>query len=262
MSVQARNNVTISGNGPATLVFAHGLGCDQTMWGRLAPAFESRVRIVTYDLTGAGGSDLGAYDRQKYRSLDGHAADLVEIVEAFAQGPTIMVSHSVSAMISLLAAIARPALFTAQVMVGPSPCYISADRYVGGFSRADIDDLLETLEQNYLGWSSAMAPVIMGAPQEPELGVELTNSFCRTDPKIALQFARATFTSDNRADLPKVTARTLILQCRDDIIAGESVGAYVHGHIAGSKLVLLNATGHCPNLSAPAEVTKAILEFI
>lgn len=262
MNIQVRNNVTIAGHGPATLVFAHGFGCDQTMWRRLVMALESRFRIVLFDLVGAGGSDLSAYDKQKYGSLEGHSADLIEIVEAFAQRPIIIVSHSVSTMISLLAAIAKPGLFAAHVMVGPSPCYISDDHYKGGFSRADIDDLLETLEENYLGWSSTMAPLIMGAFDKPELGVELTNSFCQTNPDIAKHFARVTFLSDHRSELLKNPIPTLILQSTDDLIAPVSVGEYMAQVMPHSQLRMVKNIGHCPHLSAPEQSLKSIDAFL
>lgn len=262
MSSAVRNNVKSAGSGERAMLFAHGFGCDQAMWRYVAPHFENAFRVLTMDHVGAGGSDLDAYDAQKYATLDGYAADIVELGRELGIRNGIFVGHSVSAMIGVLASLKAPEMFDTLIMVGPSPRYIDDGDYVGGFAAADIEELLLSFADNPLAWSATMAPAMMGNAGRPELGDELTQSFCRTDPKIALQFARATFTSDNRADLPKVTARTLILQCRDDIIAGESVGAYVHDHIAGSKLVLLDATGHCPNLSAPAEVTSAILEFV
>jgi sigma-B regulation protein RsbQ len=174
----------------------------------------------------------------------------------------VFVGHSVSAMIGILASLKAPDLFESLVLIGPSPRYIDDSDYLGGFSAQQIEELLAFLEENHMGWSTQMAPIIMGNPDRPELGEELTNSFCRTDPEIAKAFARVTFTSDNRADLAKVSARTLILQCSEDIIAGQQVGAYVHSHIPGSELVVLKATGHCPNLSAPDEVTAAIRSFV
>lgn len=262
MSAVTRNNVKLSGLGERAILFAHGFGCDQAMWRFVAPHFEAAFKVIAMDHVGAGGSDIGAYDPEKYASLDGYASDIVEIGRELGIQNGIFVGHSVSAMIGVLASIKAPGLFDTLILVGPSPRYIDDGDYVGGFSASDIDELLASFADNPLAWSAAMAPAIIGNFERPELGEELTQSFCRTDPQIALQFARATFTSDNRADLPKVTARTLILQCRDDIIAGENVGEYVHDHIKGSKLVLLDATGHCPNLSAPAEVTQAILEFV
>ena len=262
MNIQQRNNVQVGGSGPVTMMFAHGFGCDQTMWRYLEPAFSDRFRTVLFDLVGSGMSDLSAYDRQKYGSLQGHADDVLEIVDQFAYGPVVFVGHSVSAMIGMLATIAAPHRFAAHVMVGPSPCYINDEDYVGGFSRGDIDGLLATLESNYLGWSSTMAPAIMGAPEQPELGVELTNSFCRTDPEIAKHFARVTFLSDHRKDLAKATTPTLILQCSDDLIAPVAVGEYMHRALPSSKLEIIQNVGHCPHLSAPHASTVATRIFL
>jgi len=244
------------------MVFAHGFGCDQNMWRLVAPAFESSFRTVLFDQVGSGGSDLTAYSSERYVGLQAYADDLVEICRELGLKDAVFVGHSVSAMIGVLASRSDPTLFSALILVGPSPRYVDDGAYRGGFSGADIEDLLESLADNHLGWSAMMAPVIMGNPDRPELGEELTNSFCRTDPAIARDFARVTFTSDNRADLPVVTVRTLILQCREDAIASVAVGEYVRDHIAGSEMILLDATGHCPNLSAPQAVIKAIRAFV
>jgi sigma-B regulation protein RsbQ len=262
VSAIRRNNVKVSGKGERAIVFAHGFGCDQSMWRHVAPAFEDAFRIVLFDTVGAGGSDLTAYDAAKYSSLSGYADDVVEIGEELGLADSIFVGHSVSAMIGALASLRAPNLFSRMVMVGPSPRYIDDGDYVGGFGADQIEELLAFLAENPMGWSRAMAPAIMGNPDRPELSEELTASFCRFDPTIAKDFARATFTSDNRADLPKIRARTLILQCSQDIIAPDQVGAYVHAAIPGSVLVQLAATGHCPNLSAPHEVITAIQAFV
>jgi sigma-B regulation protein RsbQ len=262
MPVLNRNNVTIRGSGQVPMIFAHGFGCDQHMWRFVAPAFESDYKVIAFDHVGAGLSDLSAYDRAKYSSLAGYADDVLEICRELDLNGSIFVGHSVSAMIGILAAIKEPARFAKLVLIGPSPCYINDGGYVGGFSQADIEELLESMDSNYLGWSSAMAPAIMGNPERPALGEELTNSFCRTDPTIAKQFARVTFLSDNRADLPKLHTPALILQCAHDAIAPESVGEYLHRTLAHSQLVMMQATGHCPNLSAPAETIAAIKAFL
>ena len=262
MDVQTRNNVKILGDAAATMVFAHGFGCDQNMFRLLAPRFAERFRTVTFDQVGSGLSDIKAYDSAKYSSLQGYADDLVEVVEQFGCGPVIFVGHSVSAMVGMLAGLRRPDLFAAHVMIGPSPCYVNDGAYVGGFERHDIDSLLEMLESNYLGWSSNMAPAIMGAPDQPELGVELTNSFCRTDPQIAKEFARVTFLSDNRADVPKLLAPTLIIQSTEDIIAPMAVGEYLHRTLPNSMLRVVDNVGHCPHLSAPGPSSDAIDEFL
>jgi sigma-B regulation protein RsbQ len=262
MNIQHRNNVLIKGEGPTTMLFAHGFGCDQTMWRLLTPQFSERYRIVTFDLVGSGASDVSAYDYAKYSSLHGYADDVLEIVEAFSDTPVIFVGHSVSAIIGLLASIKAPANFAAQIMVGPSPCYINDGDYVGGFDRADVDDLLSTMESNYLGWSSTMAPAIMGAHDHPALGQELTNSFCRADPKIAQHFARATFLSDHRADVSESVTPTLLLQCSDDLIAPMSVGEFMHRTMQKSTLRIIDNVGHCPHLSAPTESSKAMVDFL
>jgi sigma-B regulation protein RsbQ len=262
MSVIERNNVRVSGDGNRVLMFAHGFGCDQSMWRLVAPAFASTFRIVLFDHVGAGRSDLTQFSKAKYASLQGYADDVIEIIRELALERVVFVGHSVSAMIGALASIKAPDLFEALVMIGPSPRYIDDEQYVGGFSAAQVDELLEFLDSNHLGWSSAMAPTIMGNADRPELGEELTNSFCRTDPAIAKHFARTLFTSDNRADLPKVPVRSLVMQCSDDLIAPIAVGQYVHGRLADSQFVQLLATGHCPNLSAPDETIAALRAFL
>ncbi|MFI5910597.1 alpha/beta fold hydrolase [Dactylosporangium sp. NPDC051541] len=263
MSVVERNNVRLLGpeNAPA-MVFSHGFGCDQNMWRFVAPRFAGDHRVVLFDHVGAGNSDLAAYSRQRHGSLSGYADDLLDLLHELDLHQVVFVGHSVSSMIGLLAANKEPERFAKLVMVGPSPRYIDDGDYYGGFSATEIDELLESLDSNYLGWSAAMAPVIMGNADRPELGDELTNSFCRTDPAIARQFAEVTFRSDNRADLAEVTVPTLILQCSQDVIAPQEVGAYTNANIPGSTLIVLKATGHCPNLSAPEETFAAIDGFL
>ena len=262
MSVFTRNNVTLAGEGTRPMVFAHGYGCDQTMWRLVAPAFAAEYRLVLFAHFGAGRSDLTAYSRAKHSRLDGYADDLLEICAALEIVDGVFVGHSVSAMIGALAAIKEPARFARLVLIGPSPCYLDEEGYVGGFTRGQILELLEFQDSNYLGWSSTLAPAIMGTPERPDLAEELTASFCRTDPEIAKQFAAVTFLSDNRADLPRVTTPSLILQCRHDVIAPLAVGQYVHRHLARSRLAILDATGHCPHLSAPDETIAAMRDFL
>ncbi|WP_026481200.1 alpha/beta fold hydrolase [Ahrensia sp. 13_GOM-1096m] len=261
MNAIKRNNVVQRGSGRA-MMFAHGYGCDQNMWRFVAPTFEENFTTVLFDHVGAGGSDLSAYDFEQYSSLDRYAEDILEIGSELNLRDAIFVGHSVSAMIGALATIKSPSMFSDLIMIGPSPRYIDDDNYRGGFSAGDIEELLVFLADNHLGWSAAMAPAIMGNPERPELAEELTNSFCRTDPDIAKSFARTTFLSDNRNDLTNITTRTLILQCSDDVIAPTNVGEYVHENIAGSQIVYLGATGHCPHLSAPSEVISAIQDFV
>ena len=263
VSIAIRHNINESGRPDGQpMLFAHGFGCDQNMWRYVAPRFEDEFRVVLFDHVGAGQSDLSAYDEQRYSSLSGYAEDVVAICTELELRDVIFVGHSVSAMIGVLAAAAEPELFAKLVLVGPSACYLNDADYVGGFSAEDINDMLESLESNYLGWSSAMAPVIMGRADRPELGQELTESFCRTDPAIARQFARVTFLSDNRDDLAAVATPTLVLQCANDIIAPVSAGEFVRDRMPHAWMVRLKATGHCPNLSAPDETAAAIEQFV
>jgi sigma-B regulation protein RsbQ len=262
MTATARNNVHVKGMGEKAMLFAHGFGCDQNMWRFVAPAFEAEFKTILFDHVGAGGSDLSAYNPAKYSTLAGYADDVIELGQELGLNGSVFVGHSVSAMIGVLASIKAPGMFSRLVLVGPSARYIDDGEYKGGFSAAQISELLEFLEANHMGWSAQMAPAIMGNADRPELGEELTNSFCRTDPDIAKDFARVTFTSDNRADLSKVKSPTLILQCSEDIIASTEVGEFVHRAIPGSQLVVLDATGHCPNLSAPEAVISAMRAFV
>jgi sigma-B regulation protein RsbQ len=263
MNVRERHNVTEEGLPQGQpMLFAHGFGCDQNMWRYVWPEFAADHRIVLFDHVGAGNSDLSAYDPDRYSTLEGYADDVLAICRELDLRDVVFVGHSVSAMIGVLAAAAEPERFARLVLVGPSPRYIDDDDYVGGFTEEDIQGLLEAMDSNYLGWSSQMAPVIMGNADRPELGEELTNSFCRTDPEIARSFARVTFMSDNRADLAKATTPALVLQCADDAIAPRSVGEYVDRALPDSRLVMLDAVGHCPNLSAPEETSAAIASFL
>ena len=244
------------------MMFAHGFGCDQTMWEPVASNFAEDFRVILFDYIGHGRSDLSAYSADRYSSLQGYADDVVEIGRALELRGAVFVGHSVSAMIGALASLKAPGMFSELVMVGPSARYIDGEGYHGGFSRGQVDELLEFLAENHLGWSAAMAPAIMGNSERPELSSRLENSFCSTDPDIARDFARVTFLSDNRSDLAAVQARTLVLQCSNDIIAPVAVGEYVHRALPHSEFRMLRATGHCPNLSAPDEVTAAIREFV
>ena len=261
--VRRRNNVTERGN-PAgrVLLLAHGFGCSQETWRLVVPLLEADYRILLFDHVGSGGSDLGAYDKGKYDSLHGYADDVVEILEALDLADVVFVGHSVSSMIGVLAANRESSRIGALVLLGPSPRYVNTDDYVGGFEQPDIDNLLDSLDANYLGWSATMAPMIIGNPERPELGEELTGMFCSTDPAIARHFAHVTFLSDNRADLAAVRVPTLVLQAKDDIIAPLEVGQYVHASVLGSSYTLIDAHGHCAQLSDPAEVARAIRGFL
>lgn len=263
MAAVERHNVVVRGRVDGQpMVFAHGFGCDQHMWRFVTPAFEDEFRIVLFDHIGMGGSDHSAYDAERHGTLAGYAADVLDICRELELHDVVFVGHSVSAMIGALASIEAPALFDKLVMVGPSPRYIDDGDYVGGFGERDVAELLDSLESNYLGWSSQMAPVIMGNPERPELSRELEASFCQADPGIARRFAEVTFLSDNRSDLAAIPVPTLVLQCSNDAIAPVAVGEYVHRAVPGSTLVHLRATGHCPNLSAPEATVEAIAAFV
>lgn len=259
-----RNNVKIFGDGSQPLLFAHGFGCDQNMWRFITPAFENDYKIILFDYVGAGKSDVTAYNSERYSNLNGYAQDILDVCAAVGLKDMIFVGHSVSSMIGLLAAIKRPEYFLKLILVGPSACYINDDShgYIGGFETKDIQELLDTMEKNYIGWANFLAPAIMKNPDRPALGEELTESFCSTDPIIAREFAMATFLSDNRKDVLNLKKPSLIMQCSDDIIAPLAVGDYLHAHIQNSTLRVLKATGHCPHMSAPEETIHVIKEYL
>ena len=261
--VLSRNHVTVTGRGTQPMLFAHGFGCDQNMWRYVAPAFEDQYRVVLFDYVGAGKSDLGAYDPARYATLDGYARDLLDVVHALDLSDVVLVGHSVSGMVAVLAANQEPERFSRLVLIGPSPRYVNEPpEYVGGFERGDIEGLLEMMDHNFIGWANFLAPAIIRNPDRPELGEELTESFCSTDPVVARRFAEATFLSDNRADLPKVTVPSLILQCSDDMVAPREVGEYVHRELRGSTFRQMEATGHCPHMSHPEETIRLMKEYL
>jgi sigma-B regulation protein RsbQ len=261
--ILARNNVKVYGQGTKTLMLAHGFGCDQNMWRFVTPAFKNDYRLVLFDYVGSGKSDLRSYNVERYSTLHGYAQDVLDICEALELTDLTFVGHSVSGIIGLLASIERPDIFQRLIMVSPSPRYINdPPDYIGGFERSDIEELLEMMEKNYLGWASIMAPSVMLNAEQPELTEELEGSFCSTDPTIARRFAQATFFSDNRSDLTKVTVPSLIMQCREDIIAPPTVGAYLHQHLPLSQLEVLDATGHCPHMSHPQETIRVIEKYL
>ncbi|MBB6610820.1 alpha/beta hydrolase [Pontibacter sp. Tf4] len=262
MTATEKLNVKVSGQGKQPMLFAHGYGCDQKMWRYITPAFENDYQIILFDHVGFGNSDVSDYSISKYNSLEAYANDVLAIIEELNLQDVIFVGHSVSAMIGVLASNKQPERFAKLVLIGPSPCYVNDEDYIGGFTEENINGLISTLESDYLTWANTMAPVIMGNPDRPELGQELADSFCSSNIEVAKDFARITFLSDNRHDLDKVTTDTMILQCADDVIAPEVVGRYVHAHVAGSRFVQMEAVGHCPNLSAPDETIIAIKDFL
>ena len=262
--VLSRHAVRVTGNARGRpIVFAHGFGCDQTLWRFVAPAFEDTHRVVTFDYIGAGRSDRSAYDPDRYSSLDGFAADILDICHALALEDVVLVGHSVSASVAMLASIAEPDLFGELVLVTPSPRYLDdLPSYRGGFARADIDGLLAMMDVNATGWAAFLAPVVMGNPEQPELAADLQATFCSIDPVMARQFAEVTFLSDNRGDLHKVTTPSLLLQVSNDVVAPNTVGEYLRTHLRDSTLRTIEGTGHCPHVSHPAETIRLIREYL
>lgn len=261
-SVLERNNVRVLGAGSQPMLFAHGFGCDQNMWRYVVPAFADDYRIVLFDYVGSGRSDKTHYDRDRYGRLEGYAQDVLDVIHALDLHDVVFVGHSVSSMIGVIAANREPDRFARLVLIGPSPRYINDEGYVGGFDRADIDGLFEMMDKNFIGWASFLAPAIMKNADRPELGAELTESFCSTDPIVARRFAEATFYADNRGDLATVTVPSLILQCSDDMVAPLAVGDYLAEHLPGSSLRVMAANGHCPHLSHPDETISLIKEYL
>lgn len=261
-NVLERNNVKIFGEGKKTILFAHGFGCDQNMWRFITPAYEKNYRIVLFDYVGCGKSDIASYNEEKYSTLNGYADDIIDICNELNLGEVIFVGHSVSAMIGVLAYVQAPDIFERMILVCPSPRYINDIGYIGGFEKQDLEDLLEVMDSNYIGWASFLAPVVMKNPDMPELTEELQKSFCSIEPRITKKFAEVTFFSDNRRDLNKIKIPTLILQCSDDAIAPDEVGNYVHENTPGSTLSKMDATGHCPHMSHPEETIEKINKFL
>lgn len=260
--IMQRNNVTIKGKGKQVILFAHGFGCDQNMWRFVTPAFEEDYKIVLLDYVGCGRSDIKAYNPERYCNLQGYARDVLEVCEALELKDIIFVGHSVSSMIGLLAAIENSDLFSCMVFVGPSARYINDMGYHGGFSREDLEELLDVMDNNYIGWANFLAPVVMKNDDQPQLTKELEESFCSTDPIITRKFAEVTFFSDNRNDLSQLTMPVLILQCSDDAIAPDEVGLYIHNQIKNSTFEKMEATGHCPHMSHPTETISLIQNFL
>jgi sigma-B regulation protein RsbQ len=261
-TLSTRNNINIFGKGEKIMLFLHGYGCDQNMWRFITPAFENDYKIVLIDHVGSGKSEIEAYDFEKYSSLRGYANDVIEICEYLGEKDITVIAHSVSGMIAMLAAAERPEFFSKLVLVGPSPCYINKGDYYGGFTQEDIDELINTLEGNYLGWSSFITPVIIGDDNKKEYSTELKNSFCAMNPEIAKHFAKVTFLSDNRTDLERVVTESLVIQTNPDVIAPVKVGKYVSEKLPKATYVELDAVGHCPHLTAPEKVIKATKVFL
>ena len=264
MNILIRNNVhVLEGAGP-TLLYAHGFGCSQNMWDRITPAFAGEYKQVLFDYVGSGQSDIRQFDAQRYSSLQGYAQDLIDVCEALnLSSDVVFIGHSVSCSIGVLAAIAKPALFSKLVLLGPNPCFVNdGSGYVGGFQREDLEGLLALMDQNYIGWANYLAPVVSSQDESGVVTRELSQSFCSTDPVAARIFAQATFFSDNRADLHKVSQPCLVLQHRDDALAPMVVGEFVQSQLPRSTLKVLEVPGHCAHMSHPSLVIESIRHFI
>ena len=263
MNILERNNVHVQGKDGAVLLYAHGFGCNQNMWRKVTPAFSTTHQQVLFDYVGSGKSDIASFDTQRYSSLQGYVQDLLDVCDALnlSSGVTF-VGHSVSCSIGLLASITRPKLFDRLVLIGPSPCFLNdPPDYLGGFEREDLDDLLSLMDQNYIGWANYLASAATGETPENTLSAELSDSFCSTDPLVAKVFAKTTFFSDNRNDLPQVSCPSLILQHRHDALAPMVVGEYMHQHLKNSTLNVLDIAGHCGHMSHPALVIEAMRAY-
>jgi sigma-B regulation protein RsbQ len=262
MDILKRNNVKLYGKGTEYMLLAHGFGCDQHVWRHFIKAFEDEYKIIVFDYVGAGQSDLSAYNSKRYGVIDGYANDIIEILEALNLKKVTFIGHSVSSMIGVRVAVRKPDLFNRLILMAPSPCFINEAGYVGGMEKESVDALMKAMESNYLGWAGSIAPAVMGNPDSPELGLELTSNFCATDPEIAKEFARVTFLTDNRDDLKRLRIKSLTLQCSEDILAPLEVGYYIRANTLNNTLVILKATGHCPHLSAPEETIQAIRNYL
>ncbi len=257
-SILERNNVKILGSGSQTLILAHGFGSDQTAWRHQIAAFAPKYRIVVFDHVGAGKSDFTAYSPHRYSSLYSYAEDLLDLCAELKLNQCVLVGHSVSGMVSLLAALVEPQRFSQLIFISASPRYLNDEGYIGGFEQSDLDALYAAMSANYYAWASGFAPIAMGNPDKPELALEFANTLSAIRPDIAQAVARVIFQSDHRVELPRLTVPTTLLQASNDIAVPPEVGQYMTQKIPQSKLIPIPATGHLPHISAPDVVTHAI----
>lgn len=261
--ISERNNVRFIGKGERVLMLAHGFGCDQNVWRFMTPALGESYRLLLFDYVGSGNSRLSAFSVNRYSRLEGYAQDVLDICEAFDLSDVTFIGHSVSGIIGMLAAQEKPDRFRDLIMLGPSPCYIDEPpHYAGGFSRQDLEQLLDLMDKNYIGWANYLAPMVMGEGHSEELIGELSGNFCSTDPLVAKTFANATFFSDYRDKLPLTRHPTLLLQGHSDALANPSVGHYMHQHLPESELVMLDTEGHCFHMSYPQTASTAVLAYL
>ena len=263
-TVTMRNNVKVVGkkNAPV-LMLAHGFGCDQNMWRFILPELEYHYQIVLFDYTGSGNSLLTDYTVEKYSTLEGYAKDIIDIIDELQLKAVTIIAHSVSSTIASIASLDRPKIIKKIVMVCPSPCFLNIPPdYQGGFERSDLEELIGLMDKNYIGWANYLAPLVMGRSQSEELIGELSGSFCSTDPIVAKAFAQATFFSDHRHLLQKITCPVQILQSSSDALASISIGYYMAEKIVNSELVVIEAEGHCLHMTNYQKVTQVCLKFI
>jgi sigma-B regulation protein RsbQ len=257
-----RNQVRIIGEGKPPLLLCNGFGCSQQIWNYLLPALMRTHQVICFDQVGTGESDLSAYDPLKYATLEGYARDVVEICQVLDLRDTVLVGHSSGAMIGLLAAVQAPQHFVKAVLLAASPCYVNEPGYYGGFERADVLEVLASMESNYYSWASQFANLLIGPGYARSVGEELTSYFCQADSAIARQFAHVAYLADSRAMLSSLGLPTLLVQCSDDVAVPAEVGDYLLAHLPQAQLVTLAATGHCPHLSAPLETLAAMQSFL
>ncbi|EKB49801.1 alpha/beta fold hydrolase [Cecembia lonarensis] len=261
-AIQKKYNIKYQDSGKPVLVFAHGYGCDQSMWRFVAPAFEEKYDVLLFDYVGSGNSDIKEYNPSKYNTLYAYAEDVLEIITYLNKSEVIFVGHSVSAIIGILAAKMQPQFFQNLVLVSPSPYFINDGAYKGGFSKEDIEEIITTVEDNFIGWTSFVTPVIVGNKERMEFASELEKSFCSMDPVAARQFAKITFSSDHREDLAGIDVPCLIIQCQFDQLAPIEVGDFMHEKLTSSQLVVIEEWGHCPHLTSPGKVIASIDQFL
>lgn len=247
----------VGGAGDQTLILSHGFGTDQTAWDRVRPWFEARYRVVSFDLAGSGPEGHLSYDPRRHASLFGFADDLIEIIDELDIESCIYVGHSVSGMIGAAAAAARPAAFSRLVMIGASPRYLNEPGYVGGFEQGDLDELHDAMAANFHAWGAGFAPIVVGVPDSSAV-----HDFCRTlflmRPDVALAVSRTIFQSDMRAVAGRLDRPTHLIQTRADGAVPMAVAEWLRTHVDGATLDVVDAEGHLPHMTAPAEILRAV----
>lgn len=258
-----RNNINISGTGDKTLLLAHGFGCDQNMWRFMLPELEKQFKVVVFDYVGSGNSDLAGFSQERYSSLEGYAKDIEEILVALDLYNVSIISHSVSSVIAGIASLNVGDRISDITMICPSPCFLNMPPdYTGGFEREDLEELINLMDKNYIGWANYLAPLVMGAGHSSELIGELSGSFCSTDPIVAKTFAKATFFSDYRSMLKEIRKPTLIFQSSKDSLAAPEIGTYMAENIKESRLELIEAEGHCLHMTDATLLSPLLIDFI